>query len=112
MIAKGKETKMKIKLKKYILNCHMDYDGNYKFETPKIFDTREAAMIAAEEDRSRFLKSKNGETFLEWYDDNDRGRKTFSEILCGDLGQYTMDDDCNFRRVYSLAEVEIPVEIS
>ena len=116
MIAKGKETKMKTKLKKYILNCHMDDCGIYEFETPKVFDTKEAAAKAAEEDRSQFLHSKKGESFMEWYDDNDRGRKEFSEILCegigDDVGQYTMDDDCNIRRVYSLAEVEIPVEIS
>lgn len=103
---------MKINLKKYILNCHMDNDGIYEFETPMVFDTKEAAAKAAEEDRSQFLHSKRGESFMEWYDDDDRGRRGFSAILCADDGQYTMDDDCNFRRVYSIAEVEIPVEIS
>ena len=102
---------MNANITQYILNCHMDLDGNYEFAKPMAFATREEALDYAVADRSRFLKSEQGETFREWYEDNKEARDCFRDSLIG-FGHAVMDDDQMRRRVYSLAETSLVLEIS
>ena len=102
---------MTIDLTQWIVNRHMDLDGNYVFGHPMLFGRKEDALKFAVEDRSRFLQSKQGETFLDWYDDTDEARAAFLDAL-NETGHAVMDDDMMRRRVYSLDTALATLDIS
>ena len=88
-----------------------DRDGNYNIQPPVLFPGGSAPAIEyAVDSLRRFLKSEWGEEFRKCYP-----LKEAVEVMRNELartGEFLMiDDSGNFRRVYSLHGIVVPVAL-
>ena len=88
-----------------------DRDGNYLFSAPQLFPGGSVPAIEyAVDSLRRFLKSEWGKDFRKWYPIKrtvERMRKELAEA-----GEFVMmDDSGNFRRIYSLHGIVVPVAL-